>query len=476
MDLPSRGWLAAMSAVLLLGCSFMAIAVASYQLPFSWDIWYHIRIGEAFKDGFIWWDWGSFGPQGRPHLYPPGFHILLALLSLTGRVSVETITRFMPLVVFPATIGLFYVLMRQWYDRDVSVLAAFFAVTIPVSVDRGIISSPQAIGTLFMLAAFILCVRMRERLAYAALAGACLAVVILTHGLTLIVAVTMLALYVAFVAYSNRADDAALKRYGIAVLVLSAVAVLIPSYWLYYLFDHGVYSTIPESDALPLKLFPSKLGALQLGLSFLGIGHVLTRRDEGGAFLVMWLVATFLFASALFWVLPTRFIEFMALPVAGLAAVGLRELVGSRRLVAAAGVGGLLLVSLAAPYLYMHAISPTIYPDEDAAFEWLMEGSAEGGQVMTGWFFAPVAAALSPEVPIKGAYYSGSYNYRERTNDTDDFYAGKLSVLYKYGIDHVFVGRKERFDHPSLSFLDETDLLNKTYDGTRSTFYSVWEE
>lgn len=476
MDLRTHGWRIALCAVLILACVLMAVAVVPHQLPFSWDIWYHIRLGEAFKDGFVWWDWGSFGPQGRPHLYPPGFHVLLAALSIVGRVSVQTIARYMPLVVFPATIGLFYLLMRQWFERDVSLLAAALAVTIPVSYDRGIISSPQAIGTLFMLASFIFCVRMRRRLAYAALAGACLAVVILTHGLTLIVTVTMLCLYIALIAFMTRSDREGLRRYGIAVLVLSAVAVLIPSYWLYYLFDHGVYSTIPESDSLPLKMIPSKLGALHLGLAFLGIGSVLTRRDEGGTFLVMWLVATFLFSSALFWVLPSRFIEFMALPVAGLAAIGIREVLRSRRIVTAVGVGGIVLVSLAAPYIYMHAISPVIYPDEDAAFEWLSEGSAEGGQVMTGWFFAPVGAALSPEVPIKGAYYSGSYNYMERTNDTDDFYGGKLSVLYKYGVDHVFVGRKERFDYPSHILLDRSDLLNKTYDGTRSSLYAVWED
>ncbi len=274
-------------------------------------------------------------------------------------------------------------------------------------------------------------------------------------------------------AWDARAARAPLRPVLERIGLFTAISALLPSYWLYYLFDHGVYSRIPESAALALRDYPEKLGALQLGLAAVGLAIALARRSRADRVLAGWLAATFLLSTAAFWVLPSRFIEFMAVPCAILAAVAVNRLLESEHRLASLGMVGLVLVALAGPYAYVASISPLVYEHEEAAFLWLRDDAVVDGQIITGWFFAPVSGAISGKVPIKGSYYSGSFHYTERTNDTNLFYRGDFSIAEKYDISYVFYGRKESYDYGALSFLDHSDCAGVMYSGESSVFYHL---
>jgi len=464
------------SLIVLLAFFLIAIPVLRFKMPFSWDVWFHIRMGESFTHGFVWWDWGSFGPTGRPNLYPPAFHILLALISKIGGWSTQSIARYLPLLIYPATAFLVYYLSKTLFDNKTGALAALMYIFIPVAADRGVISSSQALATILLLASFIFYIKSLDDWRYSIASGVLGAGVVLSHGLTLIMLVVMVLTYTAaFYLTSDRGRgtrDQVIK----SMLIFAALSALIPSYWLYYLFDHGVYSRIPESVALAIRDYPSSLGLLQLAISFVGAGFAFSRRGRSDIFIIAWAVATFVLSTSVFWVLPSRFIEFLALPVAILAAIGLREALTRNRNVALIGTIGLVLVTMTAPFNYLDSISPLVYENEEASFRWLGDETVINGQVMTGWFFAPVGAAISNKVPIKGSYYSGSFHYSERTNDTNDFYHGDMSILEKYVVKYVYVGRKEIYDYEEVSLMGGRDSLNKMFSCQDNSFYQLQHE
>ncbi len=69
--------------------------------PHFWDY---------FREGIVpRWAWWEYAPQGRPHLYPPLLHVLVALLSLPFDRDVEEGMRILQVFVLPGT------LLSTWY-------------------------------------------------------------------------------------------------------------------------------------------------------------------------------------------------------------------------------------------------------------------------------------------------------------------------------------------------------------------------
>ncbi len=468
-----RLWALALGSALALGIALVSVAVLRYRLPFSWDVWYHIRMGESFTHGFVWWDWGSFGPTGRPNLYPPAFHLLLAGLSVISGAPVQSVARALPMALYPVTLALVFWLSALLYGRRVALLSVVLCAMVPVFVDRGVIASSQALASICMLLALIFFVKSGSDRRYAAVSGLFGAGVVLGHGLTLIVLACVIIIMASIDAWDARAARSPMRPVLERLGIFAAVSAMLPSYWLYYLFDHGVYSRIPESAALALRDYPGKLGALQLGLAAVGFAIALSRRSRADRMLAGWLAATFLLSTAAFWVLPSRFIEFMVVPCAILAAVAVNRMLESEHRIVSFGMMGLILVALAGPYAYVASISPLVYEHEEAAFLWLRDDAVVDGQILTGWFFAPVSGAISGKVPIKGSYYSGSFHYTERTTDTNLLYRGDFSIAEKYDISYVFYGRKESYDYGALSFLDQSDCAAIMYSGASSVFYHL---
>ncbi len=71
--------------------------------PSMSDTWYHVGVAKQFmaEGGIVGWDWWNYAPTGRPHLYPPLLHLILAFLAgLTGSAIIASqlcAVTFMPL-------------------------------------------------------------------------------------------------------------------------------------------------------------------------------------------------------------------------------------------------------------------------------------------------------------------------------------------------------------------------------------------
>lgn len=95
--------------------------------PFGDDCWYHLAVARAIEEeGTIpVWDTWEFQPVGRPHLYPPLLHILIAFFSKDAGSVIEG-AKVLQIFLYPAA------LLTSWYFARLlfSSKIAFIAVVI----------------------------------------------------------------------------------------------------------------------------------------------------------------------------------------------------------------------------------------------------------------------------------------------------------------------------------------------------------
>ena len=123
--------------------AFIAIfSIVRYShLPQFIDGYYHLSVANGFiqSGGWVGWDWWSFAPLGRPHLYPPLYHLILVFLQkigLSGLASVRvTEVAITPLFFFV----LWFVFRKLISDKfsfiNLLVLSSFFSFYSSVSAN-----------------------------------------------------------------------------------------------------------------------------------------------------------------------------------------------------------------------------------------------------------------------------------------------------------------------------------------------------
>lgn len=135
----------------ILGLVLIALAIKlypplTYDFPVNFDSIYHARIGQAVADtGWVpSWDYAA---GGRPHLYPPLYHLLLGYGSLLFGIPVIVLVKFiLPIVSVLLILPVFF-LIREYRDVDTAILGATFAALNPIIVAQAY-DSPQLFGLL----------------------------------------------------------------------------------------------------------------------------------------------------------------------------------------------------------------------------------------------------------------------------------------------------------------------------------------
>ena len=100
----------------LLALLFMLFIFLSFLVnvdkfaPFGDDCWYHLAVARNIieKGGIPLWDTWEFQPVGRPHLYPPLLHILIAFFSKDAEHVIEG-AKVLQVFLYPAA------LLTSWY-------------------------------------------------------------------------------------------------------------------------------------------------------------------------------------------------------------------------------------------------------------------------------------------------------------------------------------------------------------------------
>jgi len=127
----------------------------SVILPQFMDIYYHLQVAWGFvrSGGYSGWDFWEYAPFGRPHIYPPFFHIILALLMKLGFSAI-----FLAKLFESAAPVLFLIAIWHFIKKNYSAQLAFFVVLAFSSAFAFFISLsnhiPAALALIIGLSAF----------------------------------------------------------------------------------------------------------------------------------------------------------------------------------------------------------------------------------------------------------------------------------------------------------------------------------
>jgi hypothetical protein len=255
------------------------------RLPQFMDIYYHLQTAWGFiqAGGYSSWDFWEYAPLGRPHIYPPLFHIILALLMKSG-ASAILLAKFFEAatpVVFLMAIWNF---IRKNYGEQLgffTVVAFGSSFVFSVSLANHIPSSLALILGFLSFGEFF-----KQRLLRAAIL---LILCFYTHiSVSWFFALTYI--FYALIVKNSRKNSLKVVFYSL----LAALPILIPEF-LKLQFIHLVGNQIPGGFNLQIKAFNYILAGFGLFLA--------AKMDTKHKFFICLFLASFIFIPY-----PARFL------------------------------------------------------------------------------------------------------------------------------------------------------------------------
>ena len=418
--------LAKTALVLVLVCGFLlcCIPLHVYEIPLSWEGFYHARIAQNYAEGSFY-DSGSFGPEGRPCVYPPLFHGVSALLLKILPVDALFLARWVPPFMFCALIAAWYFAISRLYQNSVAVLSSLFLLCIPACIDLGFLFSPHCLALILIFLAFSL-------LDNPKISGILSGLVIMTQfsaGIFLFLTLGLWAI-----------SDTAKRK---PVLIITGISLVVASPYLgYFLYKAPSFDFV--MGTFGFKYFFMKTTFAVTALAFLGLRKNWFAASLGVSGLILSSVQ------------PTNFC-YIAFPLALFSAFFVYDFFLHKNwgLIAFVFLFWLLFIP---SQEYVTKLQPAA--SEYESFVWLKENSVDS-VIASGWYQAPVIAFVSERPPVLGFGFPD----KKRVEDMSLLYTGEESLLDFYDISYVYFGKYEEYDYQSLNL-----LLDKIYSG-KGAFY-----
>lgn len=138
--------------------------VTRFDKPIGHDSYYHIRIAERIKEtSNPLYQRNPWPGRGRPHIYPPLYHLSLLVVNSLFGLSITTVTK----LLLPLVSGLIavpvYKLIERHRDRITALAAAGFTALNPLLIYNSY-ESPQIIGVVLSIGAIYFLVERRHLL------------------------------------------------------------------------------------------------------------------------------------------------------------------------------------------------------------------------------------------------------------------------------------------------------------------------
>ena len=118
--------------------------------PLRYDTYYHVRVAELIKQTGAIPDFDPWPAGGRPHTYPPLYHISLALTSVAFDVPIIEVSRFLLPIIASLTILAAFWFVRKFRGEKTALIATFLLAISPYLISSSY-ESPQVIGLLLAL-------------------------------------------------------------------------------------------------------------------------------------------------------------------------------------------------------------------------------------------------------------------------------------------------------------------------------------
>lgn len=149
-----------LALVLAAGGMLRLYHALAFEMPLGSDSYYHARVAKLVLDIGAIPSEEPWPEGGRPHIYPPLYHLLLSLASMLSGISVLGIARFALPIFSLLTVLPVYYLVSKFRDGSTALLAAFFTALSPALIFTSY-DSPQVIS--IFLAAFAAYAFLKER-------------------------------------------------------------------------------------------------------------------------------------------------------------------------------------------------------------------------------------------------------------------------------------------------------------------------
>jgi peptidoglycan/xylan/chitin deacetylase (PgdA/CDA1 family) len=422
--------------ILVTGFLFCVIPVYTYDIPASWEGFYHMRIAENIIEGHYFYDTGSFGPEGRTQIHPPIFHALAGILLLG--VDPFTAAEWTPPVVFCILLGVWYIFISEYYKKSVALLSTLFLLLIPAFMDIGVLFSPHGLSLILR------CIGLLYYKKNPLITGIC-------GGLILMTQFTPAFYFFLVIAFWSVLDS---NTSGLKVIGISLVIAF--PYLLYFLLNFPSFS--PVLGFSGFEYFLSKTTFVLPVLAVLGL-----RRDSLALSLGGGSILSFLQPANLY---------FIAFPLVLFAAFFVHDFFvkeskegnkhksknNKNKRKYALLIVFIFLLGILPSKEYVSKLQPAA--SEYPSFVWLKENSVPS-IVASGWYQAPIIASVSDRIPVLGF----SFPDETRVKDMARLYQGDTTVLEYYNVTYVYFGTHEQYDYNTLNI-----KLDKIYSG-KGSFY-----
>jgi len=139
--------------VIFLTGSFLRISpVTQFDNPLKYDSYYHIRVVELIKDTGTVPMYEPWPYEGRPHIYPPLYHLIIFSISAITSISIVDVIRFFLPIISSLTILVTFWLVQSFSTKNAALFASLFMALNPYLI-TGSYDSPQVIGLMLSLLA-----------------------------------------------------------------------------------------------------------------------------------------------------------------------------------------------------------------------------------------------------------------------------------------------------------------------------------
>lgn len=224
--------------------------------PSMSDTWYHVSVAKQFMaEGIAGWDMWDYAPTGRPHLYPPLLHLILAALGrLTGSIMLASqllAVTFLPLAMLTTWYG-----ARRLLNSRVALLAVLLVLT---DLIHFVIMEAHIAGCLVNILLPLLMVAFLTRRAWWSIG--LLTLMFYSHlGFPICVALGLLLFGFKY------------RDYGRLALKVSCLSLLFFTPWLAHVLGHLDWLAVVDKAGMPGGPIQKLLSLQMFNLLLLGLG------------------------------------------------------------------------------------------------------------------------------------------------------------------------------------------------------------
>lgn len=272
--------------------------------PLFMDCYYHLCVVRGFSDagGWVGQAFWEYAPVGRPHLYPPFFHLLELMFFKCG-IGLINIARLFDFMTYPLVLSSIWFSLRLLYSKRIAFFSLFLlssSFSLFIAITSNI---PCSLAFLFGLFSF-LCFRKSKILS----ASLLLALSFYTHSLMSWLFFLAFLLYCVF-------ERKEAKR--ILFVCLSAIVLAAPLLW------HEFHYAAFVRSVRTLEFYYADLSPVLYIFSLAGIAFCFKKKRTSLYFFVILIVAM----AVLLFTNRDRFLSGIGLiPISILAALSLDEI------------------------------------------------------------------------------------------------------------------------------------------------------